>query len=96
VAKGKGGKGRGAGKWVTSPSYRTVIATIVEARKSAGFTQRTLAEALAKPPSFIAKVEQRERRLDVVEFIAIARALRLKEADLLRSVVADLPKRIEI
>jgi transcriptional regulator with XRE-family HTH domain len=59
-------------------------------------TQRQLASAIGKPPSFVAKVEQGERRLDIVEFIAIARALGAKEADLIRAIAADLPKRIEI
>jgi hypothetical protein len=36
-------------------------------------SQRALAAALDKPPSWVAKIEQQERRLDVLEFIAIAR-----------------------
>jgi transcriptional regulator with XRE-family HTH domain len=38
-------------------------------------TQRDLADRLHKPESFVAKYEGGERRLDVVEFVAIARAL---------------------
>lgn len=83
-------------KWVRSPSYRTAIAGLVDARKNAGLTQRDLAKAIGKPPSWVAKVEQGERRLDLVEFIAIARALELKEVDLLRTIAATMPKRIEI
>jgi transcriptional regulator with XRE-family HTH domain len=59
-------------------------------------TQRDLAAELGKKPSWVAKVEQRERRLDLVEFIAVARATGLKEIDLLRTIVADLPRRLEI
>lgn len=81
---------------MSSPSYRAVIETVIEARKKAGLTQRALAEALGKPPSFVAKIEQRERRLDLVEFVAIARALRIKEVDLFRKAVAALPKQVEI
>lgn len=92
----RGGKGKGPGKWVSSPSYRTAIALVVDARKKSGQTQRALAEALGKPPSFVAKVEQHERRLDLIEFIAIARALNLKEAELFRAVIAALPKHLEI
>jgi ribosome-binding protein aMBF1 (putative translation factor) len=90
------GQGRSAGKWVTSPSYRIAIVKLVGARHKAGMTQRDLADALGKPHSWVAKVEQGERRLDLVEFIAVARALGLKEADLLKIIAADLPKRIEI
>lgn len=83
-------------KWVRSPSYRTVIAGLIEARKKAGMTQRNLAHALDKPPSWVAKVEQGERRLDVLEFVAVARALGLKEVELFWSIVGILPKRFEI
>jgi transcriptional regulator with XRE-family HTH domain len=38
---------------------------------------RHLAERLKKPPSFIAKIEIGERRLDVAEFAAIAKALKI-------------------
>lgn len=95
VAKVRSGKGRGAGAWVRSRSYRAVVTAVVDARKAAGQTQRELAAALGKPPSFVAKVEQLERRLDVNEFIAIARALKVKEVDLLRSVIVLLPKQLE-
>lgn len=37
----------------------------------------SLAERLGKPASSIAKIEIGERRLDVVEFTAIAKALKL-------------------
>jgi transcriptional regulator with XRE-family HTH domain len=48
---------------------------MVEARKAAGLTQHALALRLKKPQSFVAKYEGGERRLDVVEFVTIARAL---------------------
>lgn len=83
-------------KWVTSPSYEAGIKKIIAARQKAGFSQAKLAELLKKPPSWVAKVEQRERRLDFVEFVAVARALGLKEADLIRSIGAELPRKIEI
>lgn len=59
-------------------------------------TQREVAKVLNKPPSWIARIESRERRMDLVEFIAIVRALGSKEGDLLREITAALPKRIEV
>jgi transcriptional regulator with XRE-family HTH domain len=83
-------------KWVTSPSYKAAIGKIVDARKKTGMSQATLADALEQHPSWVAKVEQLERRLDILEFIAVARALGLSEVDLLKSVAAGLPRRIDI
>lgn len=45
-----------------------------------------MTERLGKPQSFIAKYESGERRIDVVEFVAITAALRLDPARLLREL----------
>lgn len=48
---------------------------LIDARKSAGLAQHEVARRIDRPQSFVAKYEGGERRIDVVEFIAIARAL---------------------
>jgi transcriptional regulator with XRE-family HTH domain len=73
-----------------------VIERLREARTDAGLTQRDLAARLKKEPSWIAKIELGERRLDIVEFIAIARALGLKEDDLLRKLAHGLPRNLDV
>jgi transcriptional regulator with XRE-family HTH domain len=83
-------------KWVVSPEYRTVIEAIKAARTVQGISQRGLAERLGKPPSFVNKIENVERRIDVLEFIAIARAIDLKPSDLLTSVCAALPTKFDL
>ncbi|HEJ8089080.1 TPA: helix-turn-helix transcriptional regulator [Serratia liquefaciens] len=60
---------------VYSTGYQLVIKTLRDARIEKSITQAKLAEALERPQSFIAKVENGERKLDVVEFAAIARLL---------------------
>jgi transcriptional regulator with XRE-family HTH domain len=50
-----------------------------------------LAEKLGKPQSFVAKYEGGERRIDLVEFIAIARALDADPVKLFRDFVAGEP-----
>ncbi len=79
-------------KWVRSSSYRQVIGRIRAARWQTGMSQRALATKLGKPPSWVAKIEQMERRLDVVEFVAIARALGLNEARFLQEIALSLRK----
>ncbi|HDC4530280.1 TPA: helix-turn-helix transcriptional regulator [Enterobacter asburiae] len=68
---------------VYSDEYQRVISALKKARKEKGITQAQLAEALGKPQSFIAKVESGERRLDVVEFVHLAR---LVDADVQRII----------
>ncbi|WP_235526204.1 helix-turn-helix domain-containing protein [Caulobacter sp. Root1472] len=69
---------------------------LVEARKSYGLTQRELAARLGKPPSFVAKIEVGERRVDVVEFIAISRAIGVPDDGLLADLAATLPGDLSI
>ena len=47
----------------------------MQARKAAGVTHSELAKELGRPQSFVANYESRERRLDVAEYVGIARAL---------------------
>jgi transcriptional regulator with XRE-family HTH domain len=62
-------------KSVFTPEYAHFAARIVELRKEAGLTQVELARRLGRPQSYVSKYERGERRLDVVEFLAVARAL---------------------
>lgn len=62
-------------KSVHTPAYRLLVDVLVEARKTSGLTQLEVAHRLGKPQSFVAKIEKRERRLDVVEFIKLSRVL---------------------
>lgn len=55
--------------------YVALRAILRDARLDAGVTQQQLAERLGKPQSYVAKVEGGERRIDVIEFIAFARAI---------------------
>ena len=69
---------------------------LIEARKAEGLTQRDVAARLSKPPSFVAKIEVGERRVDIIEFIAIARAIGTSELGLLQALVTALPADLEI
>lgn len=55
---------------------------------SAGLTQRGLAERLKRPHSYVAKIEGGERRIDVLEFAELARALRVDPLKLLGDVLS--------
>jgi|ERR1019366_7095621 transcriptional regulator with XRE-family HTH domain len=78
---------RGIGKSVHSPDQAAFCELMVAARKAAGLTQHALALRLEKSQSFVAKYEGGERRLDVVEFVAIARAIRADPVKLMASFV---------
>ena len=62
-------------KTLRSRGHETLIKVLVEAREKAGLTQRDLAARIKRPHSFVGRMEAGERRVDVVEFIEIARVL---------------------
>jgi transcriptional regulator with XRE-family HTH domain len=75
-------------KSLRSPDHVRLIDLLVAAREKAGMTQQQLADRLGRPQSFVAKYEGGERRIDVVEFIAIARALDMDPARAVREIAA--------
>jgi transcriptional regulator with XRE-family HTH domain len=78
-------------KSLKSAEYARLIAMLVAVRQNAGVRQQPLAAKLGKPQSFVAKYEGGERRIDLIEFIAIARALDADPVKLFKAFVADEP-----
>ena len=66
--------------------YIKAIEVLRAARKQLGISQTALAAKLGKRQQFVSKYESGERRLDVIEFLDVAKALGLTTA----SVVSDL------
>lgn len=60
---------------VFTPEYARFAARVVELRRGAGLTQAELAQRLGRPQSYVSKYERGERRLDLIEFLDVARAL---------------------
>lgn len=75
-------------KSVYSDQYGDFLNIMIAARKQSRFTQQQLAEVLERPQSYVSKYERGERRLDVVEFLAIAKALKVDPCSILQRVVS--------
>jgi transcriptional regulator with XRE-family HTH domain len=74
---------------VHSHTYQRAIQELREARISAGITQEQVAARLRRPQSFVAKVERGERRIDVAEFIDLARAVDAEPLKLFRRLLTS-------
>lgn len=75
-------------KSLRTPRQQFLLSLLVEARKAKGLTQADVAAALGKPQSFVAKYENGERRIDVVEFVDIAAALGVSTVAILKQIEA--------
>ena len=71
-----------------SPRQIKLRQLLRDLREKRGLTQADVAARLDKPQSFVAKYEGAERRIDVVEFVAIVRAIGADPVRLLRDLIA--------
>lgn len=64
-------------------AYGEVITRLKKARIDAGLTQAEVALKLKKPQSYISKIENRQRRLDLLEVRELATLYKIRLDDLL-------------
>lgn len=73
-----------------TPEYQRLVELLVETRRAAELTQQQVADRLGKPQSYVAKVEGAERRIDVLEFAAMVKAMGSNPTALLDRLLSDL------
>lgn len=71
---------------INRSEYDAVRLVLVKQRQVEGLTQVELASRLGRTQSFVSKYELGERRLDVVEFIAICRALEVSPTAVMKLI----------
>jgi transcriptional regulator with XRE-family HTH domain len=73
-------------KSIYSKRYRQFLHLLIQARKEADLTQVEVASRLNRPQSFVSKYENGERRLDVIEFLDVAKAIDFDAVKLMRKL----------
>lgn len=68
-------------------SYAAFTDLLKEERRKAGLTQAMLAKKLRRPQSYVSKYERGDRRLDVIEFLEIARAIKFDPNEILSKLL---------
>jgi HTH-type transcriptional regulator/antitoxin HipB len=71
-----------------SSRHEALRTFLVDRRKKAGLTQQALAVKLKRYQSFVATVEAGQRRIDVVEFLALAEAIGFDPKEAIRRLMA--------
>lgn len=74
-------------KSVSSDENKVLMQWLKEKRKEKGHTMRTLSQIIGTPHSFIGKVENQERRLDIVEYVRYCKALEIDPIEGLKKIL---------
>lgn len=77
-------------KSLHTPEYEYFRSLLVLARETVAMTQTEVSIKLSKPQSFVAKYEGGERRLDVIEFIDVCKALGVPPEAILAKLKAKI------
>ena len=81
-----GGADRLSTKTKLAGELRLLGEVLVRARERAGLKQSDVAARLALPASYLSKIENGTRRLDVIEFLEIAEAIGIDPYELLQQL----------
>ena len=76
--------------------YKILLGVLIEARQRAGVTQTELARRINRPQPYMSMVERGERRIDVIQFYAIMKALGADPEEVFRELIAKLPEDVEV
>lgn len=69
--------------------YRALVEGLRAARLRSGLRQEEIADAIGMTQSMYSKIERSERRVDLLEFVLIARAISADPAKLLKGMLAE-------
>lgn len=73
-------------KTLGTERHKALIALLIEKREAAGLTQSDLAAKLGEYQSFVARLESGQRRVDVVEFLELAKLLEFNPVDAIQAL----------
>lgn len=83
-------------KSVFTNAHARVVDVLKAAREKSRLSQTALAERIGKRQTYISLIEQSQRRVDVLEFYALARAMGADPVELYAELVRQLPEKIDI
>lgn len=69
--------------------HQALIGMLIEKREASGLTQTELAARLGEYQSFVARLESGQRRVDVVEFIDLAKILGFDPSAAIKKLAAE-------
>ncbi|MEP3051803.1 MAG: helix-turn-helix transcriptional regulator [Erythrobacter sp.] len=83
-------------KSLFSEANERLVEAIVSARHSSGLRQSDLAFKLQKNQSYISNIERGQRRIEVLEFYALAKAMNIDPVALFSKAIEGFPETFDI
>ncbi|MGR4866731.1 helix-turn-helix domain-containing protein [Caulobacter sp. LARHSG274] len=83
-------------KSIFDGAHAQLIEILIAARRRSGLTQAEVAAKVSRDQTFISLIERSQRRVDVLEFIALARAMGEDPQRLFAEVIATIPASFKI
>ena len=83
-------------KTIFSGAHTRLIEILMAARRRSGLTQAELGAKVGKDQAFISLIERSQRRVDVLEFILLAKAMGEDPQRLFAEVVSTVPSTFKI
>lgn len=80
-------------KTIFGGAHAELVAVLVAARKAGGLRQTEVAERIGRNQSHVSLIEMGQRRVDVIEFLELARALETDPRALLETVIQRIESR---
>lgn len=80
-----------ARKSVFETPYIEIVESLVARRHELGMTQAELATSYGEDQSFISRVERRQRRIDVYEYLRLCRSLQIHPSVILDPIYEREP-----
>lgn len=74
---------------IFDPGHAELVAMLKATRLECGMTQAAVGKKVGKSQSFISLIERGQRRVDVIEFIAIGRAMEANIEQLFARVASE-------
>ena len=81
----------GGVKTIYDPRYEKLIGMLRERRRELGLTQEEVSRVLRVSRTWVSKIETRERRMDVLELIRLAKLYDLRVEDLVKNLKEEGP-----
>jgi len=72
-------------KTIHSKVYKSLIEDLKQKRLEMKLTQASVSRALGKTQSYISKIENYEKRLDILEFVNLSKVYRIQPSEVLKS-----------